>query len=204
MKLTKRLSLFWLTMLAACVSQPVHQPDSLVAQLQQGGFVIFFRHGATDHSQQDTDLPHPSNCSAQRQLSEAGRQQAREIGEGFKLAGIPVGDAITSEYCRCVDTARIAFGKAQTSIDITSIQGVTPEERFRRIGALRGMLNTVPKPDTNTVIVAHQWMFKDASGQTLEEGEAAIFKPQSEGAALMVKKVTPEQWKELVKPATAN
>ena len=107
---------------------------------------------------------------------------------------------ITSQYCRCSNTAKIAFGKADTSIDVTSIQGVTPEERLRRIAILRTMLATPPKPGTNTVLVAHKWMFKEASGHALAEGEAAILQPQSEGMPLMIRRIKPEQWKELAGP----
>ena len=186
-----------LFLLVACASQPQRHSDPLVDKLQQGGYVIFFRHAATDHTQKDTDLSHPTNCEAQRHLSDKGRQQAKEIGEGFAMLGIPVGDVITSQFCRCSNTAKIAFGKAETTIEITSIQGVTPEERLRRIANLRAMLNIPPKSNSNTVIVAHQWMFKEAAGHALEEGEAAIFKPQSEGMAFMVKRIKPQQWKEL-------
>ncbi|WP_455208802.1 histidine phosphatase family protein [Kaarinaea lacus] len=197
MKTTQGLLVACLFVIVACASQPQHQADSLVEQLQLGGYVIFFRHAATDYSQEDTDLSNPTNCEAQRHLSDTGKQQAKEIGEGFAMLGIPVGDVFTSQFCRCSNTAKIAFGKAETTIEITSIQGVTPEERLRRIENLRTMINTPPKPNTNTVLVAHKWMFKEASGQVLEEGEAAIFKPQASGIALMVRRVKAEEWKTL-------
>lgn len=191
------LYLIAILLTAGCTTNQTNDSASLVDKLQQGGYVIFFRHAATDHSQKDTDLNNPTNCVSQRHLSEQGKEQARTIGEGFKFNNIPVGDVITSQFCRCSNTAKIAFGKAQTTIDITSIQGVTPEERLRRIAVIRAMLNTPPKSGANTVLVAHKWMFKEASGQALSEGEAAIFKPQSEGVALLVKRVLPEQWKSL-------
>jgi broad specificity phosphatase PhoE len=195
------LILFVTLLITGCATHKTGQSDGLLSALQQGGYVIFFRHAATDHTQKDTDLNDPTNCAAQRHLDERGREQSRIIGEGFKINKIPVGDVVTSQFCRCSNTAKIAFGKAQTSIDITSIQGVTPEERQRRIAGIREMLNTPPRPGTNTVLVAHKWMFKDASGVLLEEGEAAIFKPQSEGMALLVRRVLPEQWKTLAQIA---
>lgn len=196
----KKWGLFLIAVLltAGCATNQTNDRASLVDKLQQGGYVIFFRHAATDHSQKDTDLNNPTNCASQRHLSEHGKEQARTIGEGFKSNNIPVGDVFTSQFCRCSNTAKIAFGKAQTTIDITSIQGVTPEERLRRIAVIRKMLNTFPStPGTNTVLVAHKWMFKEASGHALSEGEAAIFKPQADGMARMVRRVLPEQWKTL-------
>lgn len=185
-------------LLNACATNQTENSNDLLSSLQQGGYVIFFRHGSTDHSQKDTDKNNLANCDTQRRLDEHGRQQAEQIGEGFKLKNIPVGDIITSQYCRCINTAKIAFGRAEGIVDITSIQGVSTEERMRRITYLRGLLNTPPKPGTNTIVVAHKLMFKDASGQALSEGEAAIFKPQSNGViARYIRRVKPEEWKAL-------
>jgi phosphohistidine phosphatase SixA len=194
---------FWafLLVVVGCASQPQsqpqpqQQPDSVVEQLQQGGYVIFFRHAATDHSQKDIDTKKLANCDSQRRLNDLGKQQAKDIGEGFKALNIPVGDVFTSHYCRYINTAKIAFGKATPTMDITSIQGVSPEVRLQRIDNLRKMLATEPKPNTNTVLVAHKWMFKDASGILLEEGEAAIFKPQAHGTAHFIRQVKAYEWK---------
>ena len=178
----------------ACATQQSSQPDPIVSKLQQGGYVIFFRHAATDHSQIDVDKKNLENCETQRRLDDMGREQSKTIGEGFKALDIPVGDVITSHYCRCINTAKIAFGKATPTMDITSIQGVTPEVKQQRISNLRKMLATPPKPGTNTILVAHKWMFKDASGHLLEEGEAAIFLPQAHNTTHFVRRVKPEEW----------
>lgn len=171
----------------------------LLADLQDGGYVIFFRHAATDHSSSDVDKVNLENCDKQRNLSNRGRQQAKNIGYSFQQLAIPVGEVISSYYCRCVDTANIAFHKATATMDITSIQGVTPEVRSQRIANLRSLLNKPPQDKTNTVIVAHKWMFKEAGGHLLEEGEAAIFKPVEGGTAQFVKRVKPDEWMMLSK-----
>ncbi|MCI0505042.1 MAG: histidine phosphatase family protein [Gammaproteobacteria bacterium] len=204
MKSVRGILILCLFIVTACASQSQHAADPLVQKLQQGGYVIFFRHAATDHSQQDTDKKNLANCETQRPLTDEGRQQARVIGEGFTALNIPVGNVITSYYCRCIDTARIAFGKATPTLDITSIQDVTPDVKQQRIANLRQMLNTPPAAGANTVLVAHKWMFNDASGYLLEEGEAAIFQPQDSGEALMVKRVKPDEWKGFGKSASGE
>ena len=192
------LAALLLALLSSCATNHTGKPDSLLSDLQEGGYVIFFRHAATDHSQKDTDKKNLANCETQRRLDDKGRQQSRDIGEGFKAKGIPVGEVNTSYYCRCINTAKIAFGKATPSMDITSIQGVPLDVRQQRITNLRKVLNTPPKAGTNTILVAHKWMFKDASGHLLSEGEAAIFKPQKKGVvAQFVRRVKPEEWKDL-------
>ncbi|WP_455221477.1 histidine phosphatase family protein [Kaarinaea lacus] len=197
MKKSWGMYLICLLLINACATPAKTATDPLVEQLRQGGYVIFFRHAATDHSQQDTDKKNLVNCDTQRRLTAKGQEQAKQIGEGFKALGIPVGDVYTSYYCRCINTAKIAFGKATPTMDITSIQDVTPEVRRERIDNLRKLLATEPTPHTNTILVAHKWMFKDASGQLLEEGEAAIYQPQAHGMSHLVRRVKANEWKTL-------
>ena len=54
----------------------------------------------------------PGNCDAEVNLSRRGREQAKRIGEAFRVRGIPLGDVLASPYCRGIDTGTRAFGKA--------------------------------------------------------------------------------------------
>ena len=58
--------------------------------LRGGGYVIVFRHGATNRDQADTDPLNPDNTARQRLLSEQGREVAKQLGEAFKTLGIPL------------------------------------------------------------------------------------------------------------------
>ncbi len=74
------------------------QPDkkALVDALQKGGYILYFRHAATDRSQIDLDRVNLKNCATQRNLSEKGREQSKAIGKAFKALGIKVAEIITS------------------------------------------------------------------------------------------------------------
>src|SRR3972149_40283 len=52
------------------------------------------------------------DCSTQRNLSEAGREESRRIGAAFRKRGVPVDRVLSSRWCRCLETARLAFGGA--------------------------------------------------------------------------------------------
>jgi hypothetical protein len=84
-----------------------------VGALRRGGHFIYFRHGPTDASQRDSDPNNLANCATQRNLTEAGRAQARAIGEAFRTLGIPVGPVFTSEYCLAREYAQLAFTQAE-------------------------------------------------------------------------------------------
>ena len=78
---------------------------SLLEALREGGFVIYFRHAATDTAiDQNVDFEY---CATQRNLSQRGRDQAAEIGAGFEALGIPVGEVRSSEFCRTQETAEL-------------------------------------------------------------------------------------------------
>jgi virginiamycin B lyase len=167
---------------------------ALADALRGGGYVIYFRHAATDHAQTDTNRGDLSDCATQRNLNDAGRAQARAIGVAFQGLAIPVGALTSSEYCRARETAELAFGAVETTPDLSALPGLDEAERERRLAALRDMLATLPDPGANTVLVAHQFNLRDAVQVDLgTEGEAAIFRPDGSGFAL-VARVLPEEW----------
>jgi len=87
--------------------------------VRQGGYVIVFRHGATHQDQADTDPLNPKNVAQQRQLNEAGRAKAKEIGEAFRKLRIPVGQVQSSVFNRAVETGTLmGLGEVTSSLDL--------------------------------------------------------------------------------------
>jgi phosphohistidine phosphatase SixA len=174
---------------------PTLDPRSLVRGLRNGGYVIYFRHAATDQSQEDSDRIDLKNCATQRNLSEKGREQARSIGKVFTALGIRVSDVMSSPYCRCVDTAKLAFGEVRILRDL-EFAIAKSETESRRLGAvLHRLLATTPRPGTNTVLVAHSANLKEAVGVwPRPEGVAHVFQPQDGGRAVHIARVGPEEW----------
>lgn len=179
---------------------PTLDPKALVRALQNGGFVIYFRHAATDQSQPDSDRLDLKNCATQRNLSEKGREQARAIGKAFAALGIKVSKVMSSPYCRCIDTGKLAFGEVTIVPDLEfAISKSEPESK--RLGAvLRTLLGTKPPSGTNTVLVAHTANLKEAAGIWPQpEGAAHVFEPQGDGRPLHVARVGPEEWPDLAR-----
>jgi broad specificity phosphatase PhoE len=70
------------------------------------------RHGSTEKGFGDPPGYRLDDCSTQRNLSPEGREEARRVGERVKRERVPIARVYTSPWCRCRETARIAFGKA--------------------------------------------------------------------------------------------
>ena len=143
---------------------------SLLDGLRRGGYVLAFRHAATDFSATDRtrDL---RDCSRQRNLTAEGRRDARSIGREFRRLRIPVGRVLASPFCRTRQTATLAYGRATPNRALLSAEFFEGEPAGeRQPAALRRLLATPPRRATNTILVSHNFAIDDATGESLAEG----------------------------------
>lgn len=134
-----------------------------MAALRGGGYIIYFRHGITDLTTSDTDRDHLENCATQRILSPEGRQQMRAIGNTLRALRIPIGQVLSSPYCRSVDSVTLAFGKAQKTDDLVNTVTADEETAAHMALALRKLLATPPAHGANTVLSGHTGNLQEAT-----------------------------------------
>ena len=179
--------------------------DGLVPSLKSGGYVIVFRHGATDDSQKDVFPFKFDDMSAQRQLNEKGRNTAHEIGVALKKLSVPIGDIYTSRLNRAVETGKLIGGKdvsptdALTDSSSGSASGMAnPDGKNAKAGrAVRELVDAAPKAGLNNLAITHKTNVADAFGKEfadIREGEALIFKTSASGPAVYVMRVQASQW----------
>jgi len=188
-----------LGLLAGCGDEPPPAParvPPLVDALRGGGLVLAIRHTATEAT---TDRQESlRSCGAQRNLTEAGRRQARELGEGLRALRVPIGDVRASPFCRTQETARLAFGRVRVDDDLTSLGargGV--EDDDRRVRALRRLLGVRRHTGGNRVLVVHTANLGEAAGISLVEGETAVYRPLGRARFVLVGRVRAEGWARL-------
>lgn len=87
--------------------------EELWSRLRRGGLVIFMRHASTVPGYGDPPGYRLDDCATQRNLSEAGRDEARRVGERLRRERVLVERVYTSPWCRCRETAMLAFGRAE-------------------------------------------------------------------------------------------
>ena len=110
-----------LVLISICIISSVKADSkhNIISELKKGGKLIFIRHanapGGGDPENFDID-----NCATQRNLNDSGRMQSNKIGDFFKKNNIPLGKVFSSEWCRCKDTASIAFKKFETKSFLNS------------------------------------------------------------------------------------
>jgi len=150
--------------------------QQLLPVLRKGGYVIYFRHTATDFSRDDSRSKSDDDCDNQRTLTDKGREEARQIGAAFRELKIPIESVLSSPRCRTMETAMLAFGRAEKANEVRG--GPATPDRADRYAILRRLLSTPVKPGANLVISSHGNPFYATAGAPyLAEGEAAIIRP---------------------------
>ncbi len=179
---------------------PVLQGEALLQALRSGGFSIYFRHAATDWSLQDqvTQVGDWESCDPMRmrQLSDEGRRAAEAIGEAMRAQNIPVGQVLASPYCRTIETARLlGLGDVEPTTDVVNLRvAAFFGGRDAIIATARRLLSIPPKAGTNTVIVAHGNVAREATPVYPGEGEGVVFKGDGNGGFDYVGRIAADQW----------
>ena len=101
-----------LPLLGAAAPLPARANDVVWDALRAGGHVALIRHAAAPGTGDPPNFT-LDDCATQRNLSAGGRGQAVRLGEAFRANGVPVETILTSGWCRCIDTATLAFGTAE-------------------------------------------------------------------------------------------
>lgn len=179
---------------------------TLVQVLRAGGYVLHWRHASATVCADQTQLGTAAttmvpgwwqSCDADcgtataRQLNQDGVNEATTIGEVFYDRGIPVGRVLTSEFCRCFTTAELmSFGPT-----IEERQDITfyVYDEANRCASSYTLIGEPPPAGSNTGIVGHAG-FTCAVLDVLAWGEAAVFKPDGAGGAVLVDRVSWDEW----------
>ena len=106
------LACWLLLMVAATSARPLLADDAVAERLGEPGAVLLIRH-ALAPGIGDPDGFRLDDCATQRNLSAEGRAQSRALGELLATRDVAAGPVLSSRWCRCVDTARLAFGRVE-------------------------------------------------------------------------------------------
>jgi broad specificity phosphatase PhoE len=172
----------WLVMLLVGLGIPagVADADQLWDLLRSGGHVIMIRHAITTPGVGDPPGFRLDDCATQRNLTDEGRAHARRLGEAFRARGIPVGRVLSSPWCRCLETARLAFSETpEVSTPLSNLFG-RPEAHDAQVRQLRPILSAAPVRG-NLVLVTHGSTIQAVTGINPATAEMVVVTPQGNG-----------------------
>lgn len=169
---------------------------ALLTALREGGYVLYLRHTSTDFGENDDQMTDFADCTKQRNLTDAGRAEARALGAAIRDLKIPIATVYASPYCRTMETGRLVFANVTRSYAVRG--GPARPESPERYAALRALLSTAVPPGTNVAISSHGNPFYGVAGPPyLAEGEMAVIEPQGNGQFRVVARIAKNAWTQL-------
>jgi phosphohistidine phosphatase SixA len=168
---------------------PAAADEALWNLLKAGGQVVVIRHASTEPGTGDPPGFRLDECATQRNLSAEGREEARRIGAAFRERGVPVGRVLSSQWCRCLETARLAFGTADPWAPLNSFfdDRSREPEQTREVRLLAGRR----PPSGNLILVTHQVNTTALTGIFPGQGEMVILTPSGDGQFVVAGRLRP-------------
>ena len=145
----------------------------LFNQLKEGGKLIFIRHAYAPGSGDPNNF-NLNDCSTQRNLNKDGINQAKNIGKFFKKNKIKIFKVFSSEWCRCKETAEIAFNDFSTKNFLNSFY--SPKFQKNKSKQVKELSNYVQNLDSkkNLILITHYVLIYEILGYAPSSGEIVI------------------------------
>lgn len=145
-------------------------------RLKRGGAVLVMRHADTGPGTGDPPGFRLEDCSTQRNLIESGREQARSLGSALAAAGVRFGTVMSSEWCRCIETAELVFGSVPATWPVLNYTFPTGAEMDKARAKVRALVAGWSGPD-NLALVTHTPNVASLTGRAAAPGQAFVAVP---------------------------
>ena len=147
--------------------------SDLFNQLKEGGKLIFIRHAYAPGNGDPANF-NLNDCSTQRNLNKEGRDQAKYIGEFFKKNNIKIDKVLSSEWCRCKETAKIAFKDFSTTNFLNSFYSSKyAKNKNKQVKELNSYVKKF-KSNKNLVLVTHYVLISEVLNYAPSSGEIVV------------------------------
>ena len=170
MKFIKFLLIIFIT-----INYPIKADSNqnLINELKQGGKLIFIRHAYAPGGGDPNNFE-INDCNTQRNLSDSGREQANKIGSFFKINKILIDKVYSSEWCRCKETALIAFNDFEHKSFLNSFfSSKFAQNKESQIKKLKKFINNWDGKK-NLVFVTHYVVISEILNYGSSSGEIVI------------------------------
>ena len=169
----KLLRFFLIIFISLTSSVKADLDKKLINQLEEGGKLIFIRH-AYAPGNGDPDGFNLNDCSTQRNLNEDGRTQAQRIGEFFNKNKMEIDIVLSSEWCRCKETAKIAFKNYSTKSFLNSFYSTKfSKNKDKQVKAFNNYIKNL-ESKKNLILVTHYVFISEVLNYGPSSGEIVV------------------------------
>jgi phosphohistidine phosphatase SixA len=164
-----------LLVLFISINSPIKADSNhnLINELKKGGNLIFIRHAYAPGGGDPNDF-NINDCKTQRNLSNTGREQAKKIGSFFRVNNSPIDKVYSSEWCRCKETALVAFNKFEIKNFLNSFFSIQfAKNKDLQMKNLKNFIKNWNK-EKNLVFVTHYVVISESLNYSPSSGEIVI------------------------------
>jgi len=154
-------------------SNPASSNEKLINSLKEGGKLIFIRHAYAPGNGDPKNF-NLKDCSSQRNLDREGINQSKKIGSFFTKNKIQIDKVLSSEWCRCKDTAKYAFNSYKTFTVLNSFYDARfAKNKDTQIKNLKKYIKSW-NSKKNLVLVTHFVVISETLGVESDSGEIIV------------------------------
>ena len=169
----KLIKFFLLILLSFNISVKANSNDKIQSLLKEGEKLIFIRHAVAPGGGDPVDFD-ILRCETQRNLSKEGIAQSKNMGKFFLENNIKIDKVLSSEWCRCKQTAQYAFNKYETKSFLNSFFSEKfASNKNKQINDLKKYINEW-SGDNNLVLVTHYVLIQEVLNITSSSGELIV------------------------------
>jgi phosphohistidine phosphatase SixA len=168
---------WWVPLALFALAIPASADQALWALLQKGGQVVLIRHGLTTPGVGDPPGFKLGECATQRNLVDEGRREAERLGAALRVHKVPVARVLSSPWCRCIETARIAFGAEPAVEDALANLFDNSANREKQIAQFKKLVANAPSQG-NLFLVTHGSTTAAFTGINQATAEMVIVTPE--------------------------
>ena len=182
----RRLLPAWLAAWVVLSWLPHAHASDIATQLRDAGagHVLLLRHMVTEPGFGDPAGFDLADCRTQRNLSDQGRDDARQLGDRLRALNVPIRQVRTSAWCRCRESAELAVSAYDASLPVTEWAPLNsffqmPQRRAAQVAAMQAAAAD-PPADGHALWVTHQVNITALTGIVPAMGEIVVVRPTGE------------------------
>ncbi len=160
---------------------PAQAADTLaLTELARPGRVLMLRHANAPGVGDPPDFK-LKDCTTQRNLDAVGRAQAAELGARLARAGVTQAKVYSSQWCRCLETARLLKLGAPVELPALNSFFGRSQDREPNLAALRKFLSELPVAGPPVILVTHQVTISGITGEGTASGGGHLLQLNGSG-----------------------
>jgi phosphohistidine phosphatase SixA len=159
--------------------------NEIIGRLKSGGHILMVRHAVAPGSGDPANFK-IADCSTQRNLDETGRAQAKRIGNWLRANGVASARVYSSEWCRCLETARLLLLGSVDALPALNSFYERPQDRDPNISALKDFISRQPMDGELIVLVTHYVTIAAMTGEGVSSGTGVIVELKKESSYAVV------------------